>query len=120
MRNSTLRRKARRQAFRSWMANEMSWDEVRAVREACRDEEVLTRWNQEIARARLNPWENGGVLTSDSGFGNALSNLWDWFKANWPEILKILMTVLPLILSERKYADPKPLRGEERSLPLED
>jgi hypothetical protein len=121
MRNSTLRRKARRQAFLSWVSKDISWEELHAVRVACRDDEVLTRWNQEITRARLNPWENGGVLTSGSGFGNAVSNLWDWFKANWPEILKILMTILPLILAEKnKNAHSKPIWSEEHSLPMED
>jgi hypothetical protein len=89
---------------------ELTREEQDAITFALRDEETLTRWRKQVERANLNPWESGHVLVGRS-WRETFAIIWDWFKANWPTILKILMAILPLILKEKEYANSKPLRG---------
>jgi hypothetical protein len=91
MNNRRLARKARRQARRARRRGEMTTYEYDSVMLACQDEEVLTRWNAEIQK--INPW-NEGLLKADMGWGGFLQNAWDWFVANWDEILRILLIYL--------------------------
>jgi hypothetical protein len=34
-----------------------------------------------------------------------VSNVWDWFVANWPKILNIILTIAPLLLMETERED---------------
>lgn len=96
-----LARKARKQAGREYRAGRIDRDEYNHVIKASYDDAVLEEWNQRIYSAQLNPWDHTGVLmTSMKGFD--FSNIWDWFAENWDEILKILLTILPLFLGDER------------------
>lgn len=97
MSKRTLARKARRQARREYSAGRINKETYQHIMEASRDDQTLEEWNQRIYSAQLNPWDHTGVLYGSlKGFD--WSNIWDWFAENWDEILKILLTILPLFI----------------------
>ena len=58
--------------------------------------------------AEVNPWNQQGLIRGDRkgwDWQTWLANAWDWFVANWPEILKIIITIAPLLLEPRKDAN---------------
>jgi hypothetical protein len=70
----------------------------------CNDPAKLAMWNKAIAEARLNPWEFPATrLTGD--WKDIVNGIWDWFVANWPTILSILLKVLPLLMLEPQDED---------------
>lgn len=99
MNTRRLARKARRQARRDWWSNRITDQEFFTVMEACKDEEVLQRWLEEID-SQLNM-----KVLYGGGWSDFFRNLWDWFANNWDEILEILLRLLPLILMERYNAN---------------
>lgn len=99
MNNRRLARKARRQIRRSYRSGNIDKVTYARTMEATYDDKVLTEWNARISSAQLNPWEHNGVLMSSlKGFDFAV--IWDWFAENWDEILRILLTLLPLFLGD--------------------
>lgn len=59
----------------------------------------LAKFNDRI-EAQINPWNRtDGLVGADTK--TWLANLWDWFKANWPAILKMILTIAPLFLEPR-------------------
>ena len=66
-------------------------------------EEGLRRLDAKIQAARLNPYDGGDRLLG-LNWKEVLANLWDWFVANWPTILKFIITIAPLLL-EPKHED---------------
>ena len=98
MKLNKLRRKLKRQARKEEkLANRMAIDEVLS------DPLKLEMLNQRI-EAEVNPWNQDGVLMG-AGWKDWLANAWDWFVANWPAILKIIITIAPLLLLEPKHED---------------
>jgi hypothetical protein len=70
-------------------------------------EEGLRQLNERI-EAEVNPWNEQGLIRGDGDgwdFKTWLANVWDWFVANWPKILEIIITIAPLLLLEPKHAD---------------
>jgi hypothetical protein len=99
MSNSKLARKARKQARREYRKGNIDRETYDHVLKASRDEQTLEEWNQRIYSAQLNPWDHTGVLYG-SLVGFDFSNIWDWFQENWPAILQMLLTILPLFLGD--------------------
>jgi hypothetical protein len=89
-------RKARRVARRQYRRGKITRQEYEHVCEASRDPEVVAKWEAEVEKQLGAPWKaKGGFL---DGFD--FSAIWEWFKENWPTILKILLTILPLLILE--------------------
>jgi hypothetical protein len=91
-------RKARRVARRQYRHGLISSEEYQQVREASRDPEIVARWEAEVERQLGAPWK---LRTGWFDW----SAIWEWFIENWPTILRILLTLLPLILAERQPAE---------------
>jgi len=104
MRLKRLRKKIRRQAKRELRAGRITQqqaDHCLAVANA--SDAVLQRVNTRIEN-EINPWNRPDGLVG-AGWKDWLSNAWDWFVANWPKILNIIMTVAPLLLMEADRED---------------
>lgn len=102
MKLSKLRRKLRRQIRRE----RLEGDERFAVELILSDDDALDALNQRI-EAEVNPWNQQGLIRGDReewSWSEWLANVWDWFVANWPTILKIILTIAPLLLLETKNA----------------
>lgn len=97
MKNKTLARKARRQAKRARRRGEISAQDYETVMAACESDAMLTKWNEKIEEARLDPYAHPGVVVR-GGFADVFKVLWDWFVANWPAILSLLLKIAPLLL----------------------
>jgi hypothetical protein len=82
-------RKARRVARRQYWRGKMTRAEYEQVKEACKDPEMVARWQAEVEQSYHTPWREGRF---DMGV------IWEWFKENWPAILKVLLTLAPLML----------------------
>lgn len=98
MSNAKLARKARKQARKARRRGEITGQMYTHIMRATNDPIVLDEWNYQIEEARLNPWDNKTQL-----MGFSWSDLWDWFEENWPQILEMLLMILPLLaLDEEK------------------
>lgn len=82
-------RKARRVARRAYWRGRMTREEYEQVKEAVKNPEVVARWQAKVEETHKTPWRNGNF---------DFSEIWEWFKENWPTILKILLTLAPLLL----------------------
>ncbi|KPK54994.1 MAG: hypothetical protein AMS22_05055 [Thiotrichales bacterium SG8_50] len=58
------------------------------VKEAVQNPELVARWQAEVERTCRTPWQDGLDM----------EKIWEWFKENWPTILKILLMLAPLML----------------------
>ena len=100
MKLEKLRRKTIRQALRERRAGRMTDEEMRAVEVVVNDPKALAELNERVERD-VNPWNRAdGLIGVD--WKTWLANLWDWFVENWPTILRIIMTIAPLLLLEPK------------------
>jgi len=103
MRLAKLRRKTLRQAQRERSAGRLTSEQYTAVLAVCDDEKALSELNERVEND-VNPWNRAdGLIGLD--WSSIWANLWDWFVENWPEILKIIMTIAPLLLLEPKRED---------------
>lgn len=84
-------RKVRRVARRQYRWGKITYEEYRKVLNASRDREIVAKWQAEVEKQYIVPWK---VSTGFLDF----SAIWDWFIENWPTILRILLTILPLII----------------------
>jgi hypothetical protein len=67
-----------------------------------RDGTLLAKLNNRI-EAEVNPWNRAdGLIGAD--WSEIWANLRDWFKANWPTILRIILTIV-LIMETNKDED---------------
>lgn len=96
MTNAQLARKAARQAARELRRGNIDKNTYEVVMASCQDQAILTEWNQRIYDAKLNPWDHDGLYGRVAAFDFA--SIWDWFAANWPKILEILLVIIPLFL----------------------
>lgn len=95
-----LRKKLRKQIKRERLAGQ----ELDAVNAVLNNEQALIALNERI-EAEVNPWNQQGLIRgAQDGWDwkTWLANVWDWFVANWPTILKIIITIAPLLLLEPK------------------
>ena len=99
MRLSKLRRKLIKQAKRERRKNNMSRNDFLKVVAVANDKTALAEVNRRIET------EVYATRLVGASLGGFLSNLWDWFVANWPKILNIILTVAPLLLMEPKDED---------------
>lgn len=99
MKLSKLRRKLRRQIRRERLEGK----EKLAVKLILNDDEALEVLNQRI-ETEVNPWNQQGLIRGEWNWSEWFANVWDWFVANWPAILKIILTIAPLLLLETKNA----------------
>ena len=97
MSNEKLARKARRQARRARRRGDITGQMYTHIVKATNDPVVLDEWNYRIEQAGLNPWANKTQL-----MGFSWEEIWNWFEANWPKILEILLAILPLLVLEEK------------------
>lgn len=97
MKLRTLRRKLRKQARK-----ETSLKNRMAIQEVLDDDLKLEMLNERI-EAEVNPWTPQGLVRKENwDWKTWLANLWDWFVANWPTILKIIITIAPLLLEPQR------------------
>ena len=104
MKLKRLRKKIRRQAFREFCASNINvrqYSQCLAVANA--SDSVLRKLNSRIEN-EVNPWNRADGLIGASWKG-WFSNIWDWFVANWPKILNIILTIAPLLLLEPDRED---------------
>jgi hypothetical protein len=93
MRPTALKRRAARMLMRH--GDEMTPPQREAVERALADPVLLKRWADKVNEIKDQP--------SDLMQGIAWDRVWDWFKANWPTILKLLFSLL--IMLDTKHAD---------------
>ena len=98
-----LQRRAMRKARKELNLGNLHYADYIKVLEVVSTEDGLRTLEARIRGACLSPWEGPDRLMG-MGVRELFSNLWDWFVANWPAILKIIITIAPLLL-EPKYED---------------
>jgi hypothetical protein len=99
MKLKKLRKKLRKQ-----LRKETNLTARVGIEQVLADERGLEMLNQRI-EAEVNPWNSNGLAArARDGWDwkTWLANVWDWFLANWPKILEIIMTIVPLLLLEPK------------------
>ena len=102
MRLSKLRRKVRQRARVGLLNNTMTEREYRSAMDVAKDDTLLARLNVRI-EADVNPWKRAdGLIGAD--WSEIWANLIDWFKENWPTILRIILTIV-LIMETNKDED---------------
>lgn len=98
-------RKARRVARRQHRRGLITTKEYTKIKEACRDPEIVAKWQAEVEKQLVPPWQ------AKTGRIN-WSAIWDWFVRNWPKIQSILFNLLPLLLLESNPQE-KSRKGEQ-------
>jgi len=96
MRLATLRRRTLRQARRENRRGNLTDQDLRTVVAVCNDEASLAELNARVERD-VNPWNNAERLYGADWRG-IFKNIWDWFVENWSAILKIILTIAPLLI----------------------
>lgn len=99
MKLERLRNKTLRQARRELRAGRMTQDEMAKVEAVVANPVTLAELNLRVERD-VNPWNRADGLTG--GLKDVLTNVWDWFVKNWPAILKIIITIAPLLLEPKR------------------
>ena len=95
-----LARRVKRQAHRAQVSNE----EWLAVMDVVHSPAKLVILQAKIDAARLNPYDGPANLYG-MDWKELWNNIWDWFKANWPAILKFIITIAPLLLEPEQHED---------------
>ena len=70
--------------------------------EVVNSEAGMNELQAQIKLAGLNPWESPDRLLK-AGIGEIFRNIWDWLVENWPTILRIIMTIAPLLILDERY-----------------
>jgi hypothetical protein len=100
MKLSKLRRKIKRYARYDYFINRtMTRGEYAKVMIVADNDASLVMLLVRIDEAKLDPWKHPSRLISGDGT-SFFANLWDWFLENWPTILRIILTIAPLLLME--------------------
>lgn len=76
--------------------DEMQPEERAAVERALNDPALLQQWADKINEACPDAPEDTEIRLYGAN-GEFLDKLWDWFKANWPTILKLLLSLVVLL-----------------------
>ena len=96
MRLKTLRRRTLRQARRELRRDNMTLDQYKQVVKVCDDNTKLAILNIRV-KQEVNPWNHPSDLYG-ADWRTVFKNIWDWVKTNWPAILKIILTIAPLLI----------------------
>lgn len=103
MRLSKLRRKLVKQAKSEFKAGRLHERDYKICLALADNKEGLEKFNERIEKD-VNPWNRAdGLIGMD--WKEWLQNIWDWFVANWPAILNIIVTIAPLLLLEPSNED---------------
>lgn len=104
MKLKRLRKKIRRQAKRELRAGRITQQQAdHCMYVADASDSILRKLDRRIEN-EVNPWNRtNGLIGAD--WKGWFSNAWDWFVANWPKILNIILTIAPLLLLEPKRED---------------
>lgn len=103
MRLAKLRKKTLRQARRERNAGRMTQEQYQSCVAVANDEHALAELNMRVERD-VNPWNRADGLTG-LDWKTFWATVWDWFVENWPAILKIILTIAPLLLLEPQRED---------------
>ena len=104
MRLKALRRRTLRQARRELRRDNLTLDDYAHIITVCDDNDSLMELNERIEK-EVNPWNEPNRLYG-ADWPTIFRNVWDWLVENWPAILKIILTIVPLLLDEGdKYED---------------
>lgn len=103
VRLNKLRRKVRRQARSGRLDGSMTEAQYQASIAICKNEKALAELNNRVEN-EVNPWNRTDGLIGAS-WREIWANIADWFKENWPAILRIILTILPLLLLEPEHED---------------
>jgi hypothetical protein len=57
---------------------------------------MLMQLNVRVER-EVNPWNNSERLYG-ADWRTIFKNIWDWFVEKWPAILRIILTIAPLLI----------------------
>lgn len=99
MRLKALARRVKRQANRELKKGNLSSEDHRKIIAVVQNEHTLRQLRDRIREKRLNPYEGPDRLAG-LDWHEIWANVWDWLKANWPEILRIILMLAPLLLME--------------------
>lgn len=103
MKLSTLRRRTLRQARREYRRGTLTDYNYYKIKAVCNDDTSLKMLNEKIEN-EVNPW-NGPNRLYGADWRTIFANIWDWFKENWPTILRIILTIAPLLLEPQQDED---------------
>jgi hypothetical protein len=103
MRHAALARKLKRQARREYRKGKLDREKFGLCMAVAADEKALDELRKRIDAEGLDPWTNPNNRLVGLNFKEILQNIWDWFVTNWPTILRIILTIAPLLLLEPRY-----------------
>lgn len=84
-------RKMQRVSRRAYRHGEMDERTYNHVMEALKDPDVVEEWQAKVETQMNAPWKvSQGRIDWNT--------IWEWLKANWPTILRILLSILPLLI----------------------
>lgn len=86
-----FKRKMTRVARRAMWHGQITRREFDHVQKALDDDKVAAEWQAKVEAEADCPWKvKQGRIDWNA--------VWEWLKVNWPKILNLLLTILPLIL----------------------
>jgi hypothetical protein len=109
-------RKVRRMArIKTWHGEMSEYDRDRIIK-GSHDNATVKRWRAKLEQPVYGaPWVGPGASQ-----GIDWTTVWEWFKANWPAILKILLTLLVFLGDnpdeDSTSSDPSDSPNESRSI----
>jgi len=104
MRLKALARRVKRQADRELRKGRLTSEEHRKVVAVTNNQHTLRMLRDKIRERRINPYEGPDRLVGMS-WKEIWANLWDWLVENWPTILRLILTIAPLLLMENPNED---------------
>ena len=93
-----LKKKLRRQALRQRALGKLNVHEFDACMTVSRNPEMLAKLNDNIESMKR-------LSKGDGSWQDWFANAWDWFVNNWDEILRIILTIVPLLLEPKPDVD---------------
>jgi len=105
MTNRRLGRQLRRAAQTKYDLGEMSMFDRDRIVDGSRDHETVTKWRKALDEQGA-PWRGRDELLT----GFDWPSIWEWLLANWPTILRVLLTIA---LVGEPYADSSPFETRE-------
>lgn len=84
-------RKVRRVARRQWRRGKLDRETYRKIVQGSRNPDLVAKWQVAIENGVSGaPW----IQKTGSDWREMLTEIWEWFLENWPEIMEILLTML--------------------------
>jgi len=107
-------RKVRRHARRQMWRGEMSASDYKRIAEDSRKPEKVAVWREEVERKVVGaPWLVKGASPDDPTIWERIR---EWLVANWPMILKIILSLL-MFVEEPKLKDVEEKDADEPDKP---